>query len=540
MSASTDLVSLRDKVEQLEAELDRSKIDFDYSVDETKEYKDACGKLQERCNELKGQCAELTLENKRLTRKLNDPNAHFASPAVASQSDEVASLRQQLAEKDQVIATQDEKYQSLLNSIKPIFNAILTKSPRPKAEAMQSCFDAMPKDAAKTLKARQNELALGVAPSDGDADTSLDKPSEKSSGPPVPLQQQNLDSHNSSRTLVTQGATKTPSKGPAIKSKSPDPGEEPSVQGPISYSGVVTSKRAQAPRRGRAGQLRAPISHAVIERQEALRAEKQEEIQSKAGRSQKPNKAGGFQPPQKAAGSSDIKASPAPKQNVTASASRDRPYTADFVFNPDLPSSSVPKEKVVPKPAPSLKGTPGSSSKGQTPSGPATKTDLGKITPPASSSVTNPQIRGESNDLTDIKPQTPPNASVSKRSEQTSHQVSDIGPLVSRQARDAGFPPPARSEEVRQEVFLFGEDDEEPYMKIPAGYVPSFLGFELDAVPQEPNLQESMSQKPVIQEQACQISTKDTMDTAEDAPSWASEAEAQGSYLPSTYDRKHS
>ena len=444
MSASTDLVLLREKIEELEAELDRLRIDFDFSVDQTQEYRD-------QYNELQARYVELKVDNRRLTRKLNEPNA--PSPAIASQSDEVAPLKQQLAEKDQVIAAQDEKYQTLVNSIKPIFNTLFAVSSMLNKEAIQSCLVAMPKDTAKTLGALQNEKAQAGPPSDGDAE---------------------------SKTLVTQGVTKTPSevtKTPsersASRSERPDPGKQPesSIQGPASFSGVVTSKRAEGPRRARAGQAKVPVSHEVLARQEAHRAEKREEIQSSAGRSQKPNKVTGFQPPQKVAGSSNITAPPVPEQNVTDWWVSHEFLSRSFVFEPERPSSPVPKEKVVPVPPPSTQGSQASASREQTPTGPATQTDLGKITTPAPPTVTNPQIRGKSNDLKDFRPQVSPNASLSEESEQSSHQVSSVGPLDSRQAQDANSLPPAPPQEVQPQKFSsdFGEDDEEAYVKTPTG-----------------------------------------------------------------------
>ncbi len=80
--------------------------------------------------------------------------------------------------------------------------------------------------------------------------------------------------------------------------------------------------------------------------QEALRAEKRQEIQSDAGRSPKPNKIGGFQPPQKVAGSSNVTATPVPKQNVIGSRDTDQPLGASFVHEKDRPSPPVPKQNV--------------------------------------------------------------------------------------------------------------------------------------------------------------------------------------------------
>ena len=310
MSASTDLNTLKQRVEVLEAELDRSKIDFDYSVDLVQEYKDQCDELRDRYTALK-------LENKCLTRKLNEPNAHCSFPTIASQSDEVAPLRQQLAEKDQVIAAQDEKYHSLLNSIKPLFNTLFAFSSRLNKESIQSCLAAMPKDAARTLETLQNELAQGGPPSDGNAD---------------------------SKTLVNQRATKTPSERPASRSKRPDLEQqlEPSTKEPVSYSGIVTSKRADLPRRGRAGQAKVPVPHEVIARSEARGAEKREDIQSSAGRSEKPNKVGGFQPSQIAAGSTNITAPPAPKQDITGSQLPKDPHGASFAAKEETRSSPIP------------------------------------------------------------------------------------------------------------------------------------------------------------------------------------------------------
>ena len=123
---------------------------------------------------------------------------------------------------------------------------------------------------------------------------------------------------------------------------------------------------------------------------------------------------------------------------------------------------------------------------------------------------------------------------MSKESEQSSHQVSGVGPLDSRQA-----PPPW---DVRPERFPFntGEDDEEPYLRAPTGYVPSFLGVETDTVPQKSNPKESMPQKSVTQEPTFQVSTKDAIDTPKNVSSWASDTEAQVNYPPSIYDRNYS
>ena len=143
-------------------------------------------------------------------------------------------------------------------------------------------------------------------------------------------------------------------------------------------------------------------------------------------------------------------------------------------------------------------------------------------------------------------------------SEQSSFQVSNVGLLDSRQARDAAFQPPARSREVQLEELLFntGKDDKEPYLKAPTGYVPSSLGlFDTDAVPQKFNPQKSVPQKSVpqksvpqksvpqksvTQELSSQVSTKDAIDTPKNAFNWASDAEAQGKYPPSVYGRSYS
>ena len=519
MSASTDLVSLRDRVEQLEAELDRSRIDLDYSADETQEYKDECGKFQERCAELKVQYAELKVENKRLTRKLNEPNAHFASPGISSQSDEVVSLKRQLAGKEQVIAAQEKSFQSLLNLIKPVFNATLTRFSMLEEEAIQSCLAAMPKDAAQTLKAYQDEVAQRGQPSNGDANSSHDKPLEKSPTPLVPCQPQTSCSHNSSKTLVTQGATETPSEGLASKSESPKPGQEHSIEGPKSYSGVVTSQRAQAPWRGRPGQARVPIE--VLDRQAALRAEKQEEIQSEAGRSQKPNNVGGFQPPQKAAGSSDIKASPAPKQNATALGSGGRSHTADF-FSRDLESSLAAWRKATASDNGNRSHTADFFSEDLASSLAATR----EVTASGNGNRSHTADFRINRDL--------PSPSIPK--------PSSIGQLDSCQARDARFPPPARSDEAQPGKILSdtnGDDEEDSFLKGRASNRP-FPGFGPGAVVQKPKSLESMPQKPVTQEQVCQILVKDTIDTAEYVPGWASEMEGQGNPPVSRYNSKYS
>ncbi|KAK0516556.1 hypothetical protein JMJ35_001159 [Cladonia borealis] len=310
MSALTDLLSLRNRVEQLEADLDRSKIDFNYSVDLVQEYKDQRDELRDRYTALK-------LENKCLTRKLNEPNAQFASPPIAPQPGEVDTLRQRLAEKDQVIAAKDEKYQSLLDSIKPAFNNL--------------------KDAVKTLEALQIELAQGRPPPDGDANSKTSATQGAT---------RTLSGHADSKTSVTKGATKAPSERPATRSKSPDPGQQPSIEGSDTYSGVVTTKRAELPRRPRAGQARLPFSHEDLAKKEALQAEEQEEIQRGAGRSQKPNRGGGFQPSQKAPRSSDFVAPPAAKPNVTDSHVPKQPHGASFVVKEDPPSSPIAKENV--------------------------------------------------------------------------------------------------------------------------------------------------------------------------------------------------
>ena len=256
MSDSSDVDALKSWANQLEIEGAQLKRDLEHSADETQVYKDQLVQLQ-------AQCTELQVENRHLTRRLNEQSAHPASPAAASRS-EVALLRQQLTEKDQVIAAQDEKYQALLNSMSLL-----------------------------AAKARQNESALEGPPSEGDAD-----PSHNNPGPMTTFQQQIQRSDNGSKTLVAQGATKTPAERPARQSKSPSLRQEPklSVEATTGYSQALTSQRAEEPLRSRPGQAPAPISQEISARQEQLRAEKREEIQKSAGRSQKPNKVGGSNP----------------------------------------------------------------------------------------------------------------------------------------------------------------------------------------------------------------------------------------------------
>ena len=194
MSASSDLNTLRERVEVLETELDRSRIDLEDSVDQIQQYRAQYDKLQARYTALRTKCNELKFDNRRLTRKVNEPNAQFASPPIAPQPGEVDTLRQRLAEKDQVIAAKDEKHQSLLDSVKPAFNNL--------------------KDAVKTFEALQNELAQGGPPSDDDANS---KTSATQGATKTP------SGHAGSKTSVTKGATKPPSKRPATRSKSPDP-----------------------------------------------------------------------------------------------------------------------------------------------------------------------------------------------------------------------------------------------------------------------------------------------------------------------------
>ena len=325
MSVSTDLNTLRERVEALEADLDRSLVDFDYSVAQAQEYKDQYDQLEARHTALKSECADLKVDNRRLTRKLNQPDASFASPPIAAQPGEVAALRQRLAEKDQVIAARDEKYQSLLKAIEPLWISTLAIS-RNNEEVIQSLLAAMPKDAAKRLETLRNELAQGESPPAGEAD---------------------------SKTSVTQGATKTPPERPASGSKRPESRQqsESSIEGPKHYSDVVSSKRARVTRRGRlgAGQAPVPVSHEEVKRKDELREQKREEIQSKAGRSQKPNKAG-FQPSQVAAGSSNITAPPATKQDITGSQLHKKPHGASFVAKEEPRSSPIPEKKIAGSP----------------------------------------------------------------------------------------------------------------------------------------------------------------------------------------------
>ena len=444
MSVSTDLNTLKKRVEALEADLDRSLVDFDYSVAQAQEYKDQYDQLEARHTALKSECADLKVDNRRLTRKLNEPDASFASPPIAAQPGEVAALRQRLAEKDQVIAARDEKYQSMLKAIEPLWINTLAIS-RNNEEAIQSCLAAMPKDAAKRLETLRNELAQGGSPPAGEADS---KTSVAQGATKTP------SDHADLKTSVTQGATKTPPERPASGSKRPESRQqsESSIEGPKHYSDVVPSKRAGVLRRGRLGlgQAHVPVSHEEVKRKDELREQKREEIQSKAGRSQKPNKAG-FQPSQVAAGSSNITARPATKQDITGSQLPKKPHGASFVAKEELrscpipeeklagsplpkknwgasfvprsspipeekvadsqppkqphgaslvvkektPSSLIPEEKVVPVPSRSLEGTKGSPPQDQSATGPATQTDLGKITTPSPPTVTNPQIRGK-------------------------------------------------------------------------------------------------------------------------------------------------
>lgn len=189
----------------------------------------------------------------------------------------------------------------------------------------------------------------------------------------------NPSSHADPKTSVTEVSTKTLSERPASRSKSP------SLEGPGTYSGVTTSRGAQVARRGRTGQPTAPVSHEDLARQEALRAKKKEEIRKSEGRSLKPNKVVGFQPSQKQPESAEITAPSLTRQSVTGEKVTGKSHGAGFKLREDRPSSPVPKEKVLSASPRSLQGTQGSASKGQTPTGPATRTDLGKITTPAPS-----------------------------------------------------------------------------------------------------------------------------------------------------------
>ena len=329
MSDSTDVDALKSWANQLETERARLKRDLEQSADETQVYKDCSDQLQH-------QCAEFQVENMRLTRRLNEQTAHPASPAATSRS-EVALLRQQLLEKDQVIAAQDEKYQALLNSIKPVLNST------------RSLLAAMPEDAAETLKAWQNELALGGPPSEGDAHSS-----HNNSRPTTTFHKQTQRSDNGSKTLIAQGATRAPAERPGSQSKSPNPRQEPepSVEATTAYSQVVTSQRAEGPLRLRPGQVSAPISQEISARQEKPRAEKREEIQKSTGRSQKPKKVGGSKPPQKARGrvdttefilKEDRPSSSTSKQNVAATTVQGQSSPVEFKLKEDLPPSPAPK-----------------------------------------------------------------------------------------------------------------------------------------------------------------------------------------------------
>ena len=333
MSDSSDLDTLKDWVNQLEAELSSSKRNLAHSADETQVYKEQLVQLQaqytnatqvykEELVQLQAQCTELKVENRHLTWRLNEQTAQPASPAAASQS-EVVLLRQQLTEKDQVIAAQEEKHQALLKSI--------------------SLHAAKPKDAAETLKAWQSESALRGPPAESDADSS------NNPGPTTTFRKQTQHSDNGSKTLVTQGATKTPAERPASQSKSPKPRQEPkpSVQAPTGYAQVVASRRAEEPVLPRPGQAPVPISHEISARQETLRAEKREEVQKSVGRSQKPNRVGGFQSLQNAERRADTTVTPAPKQNIASSSDRGQSAPTEFILPKDRPSSSAaPKQNV--------------------------------------------------------------------------------------------------------------------------------------------------------------------------------------------------
>ncbi len=363
MSVSTDLNTLKKRFEALEADLDRSLVDFDYSVAQAQEYKDQYDQLEARHTALESECADLKIDNRRLTRKLNEPDASFASPPIAAQPGEVAALRQRLAEKDQVIAARDEKYQSLLKAIEPLWINTLAIS-RNSEEAIQSCLAAMPKDAAKRLETLRNELAQGGSPPAGEADSKTSvaqgatkTPSDHADSKTSVAQgaTKTPSEHADSKTSVTQGATKTPPERPASGSKRPESRQqsESSIEGPKHYSDVVSSKRARVPRRGRLGpgQAHVPVSHEEVKRKDELREQKREEIQSKAGRSQKPNKAG-FQPSQVAAGSSNITAPPATKQDITGSQLPKKPHGASFVAKEEPRSCPIPEEKIAGSPLP--------------------------------------------------------------------------------------------------------------------------------------------------------------------------------------------
>ena len=323
MSDLSDVDALKSWGNQLETERAQLKRDLENSTDETQVYKDQLVQIQ-------AQCTELKVENRHLTRKLNEQTAPHASPAATSDR-ELALLRQQLAGKDQLIAgkdqliagkdqliaAQDEKYQALLNSIKPLF--------KPLFNSTQSLLAAMPEDAADTLRAWQNDLALRGPPSEADAHSSHNDP-----GLTTTLHEQTQLSDNGPKTLVAQGATKTPAERPARQSKSPSLRQEPkpSVEATTGYSQALTSQRAEEPLRSRPGQAPVPVSQEVSARQEQLRAEKREEIQKSAGHSQKPNKVGGSKPPQKAEGRADTTLPSAPKQNVAATTVQGQSFSA--------------------------------------------------------------------------------------------------------------------------------------------------------------------------------------------------------------------
>ena len=349
MSVSSDLNTLRERVEVLETELDRSRVDLDDSVDQTQHYRYQYDELKARYTALRTECNELKFDNRRLTRKLTEADAQLVSPPIAPQSGEVTTLRQRLAEKDEVIAAQDAKYQSLLDSRKQVLDSLSANK-----EAIQSRLAAMLEDAAKTLEAPHDGLAQRGPPPDGDAGS---KTSATQGATKTP------SGHAGSKTSVTKAATEPPSKRPATGSKSPDPGQppskrpatrskspgprqQPSIVGSKTCSGVVTTKRAELLRRGRAGQARVPVSHEDLARKEALQAEQRVDIQRGAARSQKPSRSGGFQPSQKALGSSGSIASPAAKPNVTDSQVPKEPWGANFTFEAEPPSAPVARPNV--------------------------------------------------------------------------------------------------------------------------------------------------------------------------------------------------
>ena len=546
MSDSFDLNTLKDWVNQLEAELSSSKKNLAHSADETQVYREQLVKFQ-------AQCAELQVKNRHLTRQLDEHTAHPASPAAASQF-EVALLRQQLTVKDQVIAALEEKYQALLNSI--------------------SLLAAKPKDAAETLKAWQSDLALRGPPAESDADSS------NNPGPTRTFRKQTQHSDNGSKTLVTHGATKTPAERPASQSKSPKPRQEPksSVQAPIGYAQVVTSRRAEEPVLPRPGQAPVPISHESSARQETLRTEKREEIQKSVGRSQRPNRVGGFQPLQNAERRADTTVTPAPKQSIASSSDRGQSAPTEFILPKDRPSSSVapkqnvaassnrpqPDEFILPKDRPSSsipkqnaattvqgqssqaksalkKDVPSSSAPKQNVTNEAVQerlhqanTNLGKHQESSSVSkqsvdATTGQGQSSSAESGNLKADRPPNQPQTDDFILPKDRPSFSGPRQNVEAPPLKGTQGSVSRELTTPTVKYSFDI--PSYKAPPTYeVPSFLGFDTGSAPQKPNFQVSALQKPVITEPTDQQPTKSVMDLSRDSSSWADEMEENGNY----------